>query len=117
MAEKIVAIYARQDLSEKNSIRIEEQLKYCYEEVQENNDDDDLIQYIIYEDRHWGVCNKLVGYETMLKDLNKKAFVELYYYGRKTLLGNKYEHFNDLYKFQKQRVKLYNADICGITLI
>lgn len=88
-----------------------------YEEVQENNDDDDLIQYIIYEDRHWGVCNKLVGYETMLKDLNKKAFVELYYYGRKTLLGNKYEHFNDLYKFQKQRVKLYNADICGITLI
>ena len=34
-----------------------------------------------------------------------------------TILGNKYEHFNDLFKFQKQRVKMFNADTCGITLI
>lgn len=117
MAEKVVAIYARQDLSNKDSIRIEEQLKYCYEEVHENNENNNLIQYMIYEDRHWGMCQKLVGYEAMLKDLSKKAYDEVYYYGTKTILGNKYEHFNDLFKFQKQRVKMFNADTCGITLI
>ena len=106
----VVCIYARQDISKKNSIKIEDQIKLCKQRIDEINSEKEVLGYITYEDRHYGDCGRLLGFESMLKDAKSNVFKAIYYCGKRILIGERMERIGFMQDIINQGIMLYDAD-------
>ena len=82
-----IGIYAREDIKAKTDETILKQIEECKEDAYKMYKTEDL-KFVVYEDQHYGVCEKLMGIDALKRDVADNKIDVLFTYSMGTLLAS-----------------------------
>lgn len=107
----VIGIYAREDIKAKTDEHICKQIEDCKEDAYKMYKTEDL-KFVVYEDRHHGVCKSLMGLDALKRDVDDNKIDVLFTYTMGTLLASGIDMISFLSVLKQKGINVYYSLLC-----